>query len=87
MGLKDTLKRLQRQAEGPLVAVPQRSGRPRLFTQKDLAEGYLVALRRLRGEDVDHELCKAARNSSSEHWSAGMYAEPIADEVPEDLSE
>jgi hypothetical protein len=87
MGLRERLNRLKRQTEGPLVAVPQASGRSRLFTQRDLAQGYLVALRRAQGEDIDHELCKAARESSAPHWAEGIYAEPVAEDVPEDLSE
>ena len=87
MGLKDTLRRLKREAEGPLVIVPQPDGPPRIFPQRDLASGYLVALRRMQGEDVDCAICEAARNSSSPHWSEGMYAEPVAEDVPEDLSE
>jgi hypothetical protein len=87
MGLREKLNSLKRQTEGPLVVVPQASGRPRLFTQRDLAEGYLVALRRAQGEDVDCAICEAARNSSAEHWSQGIYSEPVAEDVPEDLSE
>jgi hypothetical protein len=87
MSLRRTLLRLKRQAEGPMVVIPQKDGRPRIFPQRDLASGYLVALRRMQGEEVDCAICEAARNSSSPHWSEGMYAEPIAEEAPEDLSE
>jgi hypothetical protein len=86
MSLRRTLLRLKRQADGPMVVIPQPDGPSRIFPQRDLAVGYLVALRRMKGEDVDHPLCEAARNSSAEHWSTGLYAEePI--EGLEDLSE
>jgi hypothetical protein len=87
MSLRRTLLRLKRQADGPMVVIPQPQGPPRIFSQRDLAVGYLVALRRMKGEDVDHPICEAARNSSTPHWSAGLYAEEIAEEPPEDLSE
>jgi hypothetical protein len=87
MGLKDQLRRLKRDVDGPMVVIPQPDGPPRMFPQRDLAAAYLVALRRMQGEDVDHPLCEAARNSSAEHWSQGIYSEPVAEDVPEDLSE
>jgi hypothetical protein len=86
MGLRDTLRRLKREAEGPLVVIPQADGPPRIFPQRALAVAYLISLRRMKGEDIDHPLCKAARNSSSEHWSEGIYAEEPIEEL-EDLSE
>jgi hypothetical protein len=87
MSLKRTLMRLKREAEGPMVVIPQKDGRPCIFPQRDLASGYLVALRRMQGEDIDCAICEAARNSSAEHWSQGIYSEPVAEDVPEDLSE
>lgn len=85
--LRSTLRRLRREVEGPMVAVPQRGGRPRFFPQRDLATAYLIALRRIQGESCDHELCRAARNSSSERWSEGIYAEDVAAEPPKEMFE
>jgi hypothetical protein len=87
MSLKRTLMRLKREAEGPLVTIPLRDGTYARLPQRDLATAYLIALRQAQGEDVDHELCRAARNSSADHWRLGMYAEEPPDHEIEDLSE
>jgi hypothetical protein len=85
--LDNALRRIKRQLRGPMISVPQKDGPPRTFPQKDLAAAYLISLRRLSGEDVDHPLCKAVRNSSAPHWANGIYAEEVAEDPPEDLSE
>ena len=87
MSLKDQLKRLQRQAEGPIVTIPLSGGGVALFRQRDLAGAYLISLRRVQGEDIDHPLCEAARNSSAAHWYEGIYAEPVREDPIEELFE
>jgi hypothetical protein len=84
--IDQALRRLKRQTQGPLVSIPQRDGSVARFPQADLAKAYVIALQRARGEDVDHPLCRAARNSSAEHWSEGIYAEEPIEDL-EDLSE
>jgi hypothetical protein len=86
MSLKRTLMRLKREADGPIVTIPQRDGTYARFPQRDLAKAYVIALARTRGEDVDHPLCAAARNSSADHWRLGIYAEEPIEDL-EDLSE
>jgi hypothetical protein len=89
MGLKETLKRLQRQAQGPVIRIPQRSGHPLLFRQSDLAPAYIASLERERGNpEADHPLAAAARNSSDPVWAEGAWAGDVPEGgPPEDLSE
>jgi hypothetical protein len=88
MALKDTLKRLQRQATGPVIRIPQRDGRTLLFRQADLAPAYIASLERERGNpEADHPLARAARNSSDPAWSEGAWAGDVPEYEIEDLSE
>jgi hypothetical protein len=89
MALRDTLRRLQREVEGPIISIPQRDGPPLLFRQRELAPAYLVSLERERGNaEIDHPLCAAARNSSDPVWAEGAWAgKPPEDGPVEDLSE
>ena len=87
--MKDTLKRLERLAEGNVVSIPQRDGTVRRFPESDLADAYVNAFRRTCGEPLDeHPLSAAARTSSSAEWRDSILVGP--EEVPEhveDLSE
>ena len=66
VGLRDHIKRLQRLAEGEMVAIPQRGGPPAKFPQSALADAFLNAHRRTLGEDLEeHPLSRSARTSPS----------------------
>jgi hypothetical protein len=89
VGLKGSLKRLERLAEGNVVSIPQRAGPPARFPECALADAYVNAVRRECGEDVEeHPLSTAARNSSDPKWRDSLVAgvEEVP-EPPEDLSE
>jgi hypothetical protein len=88
MGIRDRLRRLERDARGELVHIPQRDGTVARFPHSALLDAYVTAMDHTMGLDVpDHPLCAAARNSSSAWWRASAYAtEPNPREIP-DLSE
>ena len=90
MGLKDRLRRLEKEAEGEVVFVPQKNGTVKRFPQSALQESFLTNMKRLRGEDVPHHpLGVAAAESPDPEWSRSLYsAEWTAIVAPvEDLSE
>jgi hypothetical protein len=80
---------MQREASGT-VSIPQADGTHARFTERELADAYLVALgRELGSSHEDHPLCQAARNSPDPKWRESVYAGPekAPAEVPPDLSE
>jgi hypothetical protein len=81
VGLRDRLKRLEREAEGETLAIPQKDGTVARFPQSAGAEALVSLL-----DGRDHPLARAARNSSDPTWTNSFYcASPM--EVAEDLSE
>lgn len=93
MGIRDKLRRLERKAEGEVVAIPQVDGSVRRFPEYELREAYSNFYDRLgAGEDAppEHELIAAARNSSDPKWTGSFFAVNDPDdwtEPIEDLSE
>ena len=90
MGLKDRLRRLEKEAEGEMVLVPQKDGTVRRFPQRALQESFVTNMKRLRGEDVPpHPLGVAAAGSPDPEWSRSFYSASWTDIVVpvEDLSE
>ena len=90
MGLKDRLRRLEREAEGEMVLVPQKDGTVKRFPQSALQESFMTNMRRLKGEDVPyHPLGLAAAESPDPEWSRSLYSAEWTDIVApvEDLSE
>ena len=90
MGLRDRLKRLEREAEGEMLFVPQKDGTVKRFPQSALQESFMTNMKRLRGEDVPHHpLGVAVAQSPDPEWSRSLYsAEWTAIVAPvEDLSE
>ena len=90
MGLRDRLRRSEREAEGEMVVVPQKDGTMKRFPQSALQESFMVNMQRLRGEDVPHHpLGVAVAESPDPEWSRSFYsAEWTAIVAPvEDLSE
>ena len=75
MSLKRWIRRLEREAEEEIVAIPQSDGTVKRFPQSDLMEAFLSGVDRATGKDVpDHPLSMAARNSSEAKWRESFYA-------------
>ena len=90
MGLRDRLRRLEREAEGEMVFVPQKDVTVRRFPQSALQESFVTNMQRLRGEDVPHHpLAVAAAQSPDPGWSRSLYSAAWTETVApvEDLSE
>jgi hypothetical protein len=90
VGLKDRLRRLEREAEGKVVLVPQKDGTAKRFPQGALQESFVTNMKRLRDEDVPHHpLGVAAAQSPDLEWSRSFYSAAWTDIVApvEDLSE
>ena len=90
MGLKDRLRRLEKEAEGEVVLVPQKDGTAKRFPQSALQESFVTNMKRLWGEDVPHEpLRVAAAESPDPEWSRCLYSAAWTDIIApvEDLSE
>ncbi len=90
MGLRDRVKRLEKETEGGTVSIPQRDGTVKRFPQSALQDSFLANMGRLRGRDVPpHPLGVAAAGSPDLEWSRSMYSADWVTIVtpPEDLSE
>ena len=90
MSIRGRVRRLEREAEGEVVFVPQRDGTARRFPEVALQDSFVTNMRHLRGEDVPpHPLGVAAAASPAPEWSRSLYsAEWVAIVAPpEDLSE
>ena len=90
MGLRDRLRRLEKEAEGEMVFVPQKDGTAKRFPQSALQEAFTTNMKRLRGEDVPHQpLGVAAAQSPDPEWSRSLYSTALAEigAPVEDLSE
>lgn len=89
MSIRDRLRRLEREAEGFTVSIPQPDGAPAWFPQSALREAFLTTTARLSGERLPpHPLGLAAARSPSPEWSLSFYAdEGDVPEPTEDLSE
>jgi hypothetical protein len=93
MGLRDRLRRLEEEAEGEMLVIPQRDGTVKRFPPGAGIDVYMNMMDRLgAGEDAppEHPLIEAARNSSDPKWLHSFFAVEDPDEwvkpVP-DLSE
>ena len=77
MGLKDRLRRLEREAEGEMVFVPQKDGAVKRFPKSALQETFVMNMKRLRGEDVPHHPLGVAAAESPDPdpgWSRSFYS-------------
>jgi hypothetical protein len=92
MGIRDRLKRLEREAEGEMLVIPQRDGPPARFPASAAKDAYINLVDRLgAGEDAppEHPMLAAVRNSSDPGWIASFYFVQDRDEMTkpvEDLS-
>ena len=90
MGLRDRLRRLEKEAEGEMVFVPQPDGTVKRFPQSALQESFVTNMKRLRGEVMPHHpLGVAAAESPDPEWSRSLYSAAWTEIVApvEDLSE
>ena len=77
MGLRDKLKRLERDAREEMIEIPQRDGTVKRFPRSAGKDAFVNAWERLgAGENAppEHPLIMAARNSSDPEWSNSFYA-------------
>ncbi len=83
MGLRSWLRRLERDAQGEMIEIPQKDGPVARFPQSVAAEAFLSLC-----EGRDHPLLQAARDSSDLSFSGGVYAtDPTEMRNVEDFSE
>jgi hypothetical protein len=93
VGLRNRIKRLERDARGEMIEIPQQDGTVKRFPESAAKDAFLNAYERLgAGEDAppEHPLSTAARNSSDPNWSESFYATCGPDEWTKpvkDLSE
>ena len=93
MGLRDKLRRLEREARGELIEIRQRDGTVARFPASAGLEAFKTHMARLgAGEDAppEHPLVEAARNSSDPEWFNSFFATDDPEEWTkpiEDLSE
>ena len=77
MAYRGWIKRLEREARGEMVEIPQNDGSSARFPISASRDAYLNLMQRMgAGEDAppEHPLLEAARNSSDPKWSEGIYA-------------
>jgi hypothetical protein len=93
MGIRDRLKRLEREAEGEMLMIPQRDGPPARFPASAAEDAFINLIDRLgAGEDAppEHPMLAAVRNSSDPGWTSSFFYVQDPDEMTkpvEDLSE
>jgi len=90
--LRSWLKRLEREARGELIEIPQRDGTVARFPAQEGMLAYMSLMERLGAGEAappEHPLLVAARNSSAPEWSQSFYAEDPEEwtEPIEDLTE
>jgi hypothetical protein len=92
VGLRNKLRKLEREAREEMIEIPQQDGTVKRFPLSAAAEAFMNSVDRMgAGEDAppEHPLTEAARNSSDPKWSQSFYAgggEGWTDPI-EDLSE
>jgi hypothetical protein len=83
MGLRDRLRKLEREAEEEMIAVPQPDGTVKRFPASVGMEALLALT-----DGRDHPLAQAVRVSPDPKWQRTFYnAFPINPDEVEDLSE
>jgi hypothetical protein len=94
VGIRSRLRRLEEEAEGQVLVIPQREGTIKRFPPGAGKDAYMNMMDRLGGprEEAppEHPLIEAARNSSDPKWLHSFFAVEDPDKrvkpVP-DLSE
>jgi hypothetical protein len=83
MGLRDKLKKLERQAEGEMIAIPQRDGTVARFPPDAGNDAFVNLIDRLgAGEDAppEHPMIGAIRNSTDPKWAGSFFVASDPDE-------
>ena len=80
MGLRDRLRRLEKEAEGEMITIPQKDGTVARFPASAGAEAFLSLI-----AGRDHPLAEAAKNSPDPAWANSFYCAFPMEDV-EDLS-
>jgi hypothetical protein len=80
MGLRDKLRRLEREARGEMVEIPRHGGTVEKFPASAGMDALLALI-----DGCDHPLAQAARNSPAPEWSRSFYSSFPMEDV-EDLS-
>jgi hypothetical protein len=93
MNVRNWLRKLERETQGNMIAIPQADGSTKRFPPTALSAALLNSTATLRartlGEEppAEHALITACRNSSEPKWSESLYSGVEAVEPVEDLSE
>jgi hypothetical protein len=93
VGLKDRLRRVEKEAEGEMIVLPQEDGAVKRFSQQDSVDAFINLCDRLgAGDDTppEHPMIEAIRNSTEPKWTGSFYAVNNPEEwvkPVEDLSE
>ena len=77
MGLRNRLKRLEQEAEGEMLVIPQRDGTVKRFPSGAGMDAYMNSMDRLgagKHAPPEHPLIEAARNSSDPRWLHSFFA-------------
>ena len=83
MGIRDRLRRLEQEAEGEMLVIPQKDGTVKRFPQGAGMDAYMNMMNRLgAGKDAPPELplIAATRNSSDPKWSKSFFGVEDPDE-------
>ena len=81
MGLRNKLRKLERDAQEEMIEIPRGDGTVARFPQSAGLEAFMALM-----DGRDHPLAKAARNSPEPKWSRSFYNAFPMEEL-EDLSE
>ena len=82
MGIRGRLRKLEREARGEFIEIPQRDGTVKRFPQSEGMEALVSLI-----DGRDHPLARAARESSDPGWTNSFYNTFPIDDDSEDLSE
>jgi hypothetical protein len=91
LGLRDRLRKTERESKVHMVAISQKDGTVARFPQSALKEAFLCNLERARGGEhipPEHPLTTAIKNSPDPKWQGTFFSSPeVSDELPQELFE
>ena len=76
MGLRDKMRRLEREASGEMITIAQRDDTVARFPASALKDAYANLMERLgAGEDapLEHPMLAAIRNTSDPEWQRSVF--------------
>jgi len=80
--IRSRLRRLELEAEGEMLVIPQKDGTVRMFPASEGMEALMNLFDRMgAGEDAppEHPLIEAVRNSSDPKWNKSFWAAATGD--------